>query len=64
AVPEGFSLAVMLTLAFTMKCMTREEISVHVFGPCKMMANASVVCTNKISTLTQNETTVIAGSLG
>ena len=44
--------------------MTRERLLVRVLGSCETMANASVVCTDKTGTLTQNEMTVVAGSLG
>ncbi|KAI9437967.1 calcium-transporting ATPase [Lactarius indigo] len=37
---------------------------VRTLGSCETMANASVICTNKTGTLTQNEMTVIAGSVG
>ena len=44
--------------------MTKENLLVRVLGSCETMANASVVCTDKTGTLTQNEMTVVAGSLG
>jgi Ca2+-transporting ATPase len=37
---------------------------VRVLGSCETMANASVVCTDKTGTLTQNDMTVVAGSVG
>ncbi|KAI0312928.1 hypothetical protein OF83DRAFT_1143615, partial [Amylostereum chailletii] len=64
AVPEGLPLAVTLALAFATKCMTKENLLVRVLGSCKTMANSSVVCTDKTGTLTQNEMTVVAGSVG
>ncbi|TRM65028.1 hypothetical protein BD626DRAFT_547303 [Schizophyllum amplum] len=64
AVPEGLPLAVTLALAFATKRMTYENLLVRVLGSCETMANASVVCTDKTGTLTQNEMTVVAGSLG
>ena len=36
----------------------------RVLGSCETMANASVICTDKTGTLTQNEMTVVAGSVG
>ena len=36
----------------------------RVLGSCETMANASVVCTNKSGTLTQNVMSVVAGSIG
>lgn len=53
-----------LALAFATKRMTKENLLVRVLGSCETMANASVVCTDKTGTLTQNEMTVVAGSIG
>ncbi|TFY55009.1 hypothetical protein EVG20_g9475 [Dentipellis fragilis] len=64
AVPEGLPLAVTLALAFATKRMTKENLLVRVLGSCETMANASVICTDKTGTLTQNEMTVVAGSIG
>ncbi|KAL5485658.1 PMC1_3 [Sanghuangporus weigelae] len=64
AVPEGLPLAVTLALAFATKRMTQEDLLVRVLGSCETMANASVVCTDKTGTLTQNSMTVVAGSVG
>ena len=44
--------------------MTQEKLLVRVLGSCETMANASVVCTDKTGTLTQNAMTVVAGSVG
>jgi Ca2+-transporting ATPase len=44
--------------------MTYEKLLVRVLGSCETMANASVVCTDKTGTLTQNVMTVVAGSVG
>jgi P-type Ca2+ transporter type 2C len=57
-------LAVTLALAFATKRMTQEKLLVRVLGSCEIMANATVVCTDKTGTLTQNEMTVVAGSVG
>jgi P-type Ca2+ transporter type 2C len=43
--------------------MTIENLLVHMLGSCKTMANASVICADKTGTLTQNEMTVVAGSI-
>ncbi|KDR79013.1 hypothetical protein GALMADRAFT_64503 [Galerina marginata CBS 339.88] len=64
AVPEGLPLAVTLALAFATKRMTYEKLLVRVLGSCETMANASVICTDKTGTLTQNAMTVVAGSVG
>jgi Ca2+-transporting ATPase len=44
--------------------MTKANLLVRVLGSCEIMANASVICTDKTGTLTQNEMTVVAGSIG
>ncbi|KAJ1022466.1 hypothetical protein NDA16_003455 [Ustilago loliicola] len=64
AVPEGLPLAVTLALAFATKRMTKINLLVRLLGACETMANASVVCTDKTGTLTQNEMSVVAGSIG
>ncbi len=38
--------------------MTKENLLVRVLGSCETMANASVVCTDKMGTLTMNEMSV------
>ena len=53
-----------LALAFATKRMTYEKLLVRVLGSCETMANASVICTDKTGTLTQNVMTVVAGSIG
>jgi Ca2+-transporting ATPase len=60
----GLPLAVTLALAFATKRMTYENLLVRVLGSCETMANASVICTDKTGTLTQNSMTVVAGSIG
>jgi P-type Ca2+ transporter type 2C len=57
-------LAVTLALAFATKRMTHDKLLVRVLESCETMANASVVCTDKTGTLTQNVMTVVAGSVG
>ncbi|PVG04175.1 calcium-translocating P-type ATPase [Serendipita vermifera] len=64
AVPEGLPLAVTLALAFATKRMTKENLLVRVLESCETMANATVVCTDKTGTLTQNAMSVVAGSVG
>ena len=44
--------------------MTQENLLVRVLGSCEIMANATVVCTDKTGTLTQNRMTVVNLSLG
>lgn len=44
--------------------MAKENLLVRVLGSCETMANASVICTDKTGTLTQNAMVVVAGSIG
>jgi len=44
--------------------MAKENLLVRVLGSCETMANASVICTDKTGTLTQNVMSVVAGSIG
>lgn len=62
--PEGLPLAVTLALAFATKRMTQQNLLVRVLASCETMANATVICTDKTGTLTQNVMSVVAGSLG
>ncbi|KAL1842419.1 hypothetical protein VTJ49DRAFT_5267 [Mycothermus thermophilus] len=64
AVPEGLPLAVTLSLAFATKKMTRENNLVRHLQSCETMGNATVICSDKTGTLTQNVMTVVGGSLG
>ncbi|KAK3311723.1 uncharacterized protein B0T15DRAFT_549457 [Chaetomium strumarium] len=64
AVPEGLPLAVTLSLAFATKKMTRENNLVRHLQSCETMGNATVICSDKTGTLTQNVMTVVAGCLG
>jgi len=64
AVPEGLPLAVTLALAFATRRMTKENLLVRVLSSCETMANATVICTDKTGTLTQNKMSVVAGSVG
>lgn len=64
AVPEGLPLAVTLALSFATKKMTRENNLVRHLQSCETMGNATVICSDKTGTLTENVMTVVAGSLG
>lgn len=64
AVPEGLPLAVTLALAFATRRMTKENLLVRVLGSCETMGTATVICTDKTGTLTQNKMSVVAGSIG
>jgi Ca2+-transporting ATPase len=60
----GLPLAVTLALAFATRRMTQMNLLVRVLSSCEIMANATVVCTDKTGTLTQNKMTIVAGSIG
>ncbi|KAL5513644.1 PMC1_2 [Sanghuangporus vaninii] len=64
AIPEGLPLAVTLALALATRRMTAEKLLVRVLSGCETMANATVICTDKTGTLTQNEMAVVAGAVG
>ena len=64
AVPEGLPLAVTLALAFATKRMTKDNNLVRHLQSCETMGNATVICSDKTGTLTQNVMTVVAGALG
>ncbi|KAH9021976.1 calcium-translocating P-type ATPase [Lactarius hengduanensis] len=61
AVPE---VSVALALAFTTNRMSKDNLLVRALGSCETLAKVSVICTDKTGTLTQNEMTVIAISVG
>jgi len=64
AVPEGLPLAVTLALAFATRRMSNRNLLVRILGSCETMANATVICTDKTGTLTQNKMNVVAGCVG
>jgi Ca2+-transporting ATPase len=63
AVPEGLPLAVTLSLAFATNRMTKENNLVRHLQSCETMGNATVICSDKIGTLTENVMTVVGGTL-
>lgn len=54
AVPEGLPMSVTLSLAFSMRKLMRENTLPRTMHSCETMGAASVICTDKTGTLTQN----------
>lgn len=55
AVPEGLAMSVTLSLAYSMKKMTRENNLVRRMHACETIGAATVICSDKTGTLTMNE---------
>lgn len=58
AVPEGLPMAVTLSLAYSMRRMLKTNNLVRKMHACETMGAATVICTDKTGTLTQNRMTV------
>lgn len=58
AVPEGLPLAVMISLAYSVKCMLSDRNFVKRLSSCEIMGNANNICSDKTGTLTMNKMTV------
>lgn len=54
SVPEGLPLSITLSLALSMKKMLRQNNLVRKLHACETMGAATVICTDKTGTLTQN----------
>lgn len=54
AVPEGLPMAVTLSLAYSMRRMLKTNNLVRKMHACETMGAATVICTDKTGTLTQN----------
>merc|ERR550534_3379312 len=59
AVPEGLSLAVTLSLAYSVKKMMSDNNLVRHLDACETMGNATTICSDKTGTLTTNRMTVV-----
>ena len=55
AVPEGLPMAVTLSLAYSMQRMLKTNNLVRKMHACETMGAATVICTDKTGTLTQNQ---------
>lgn len=55
SVPEGLPMAVTLSLAYSMRRMLRTNNLVRKLHACETMGAATVICTDKTGTLTQNQ---------
>jgi P-type Ca2+ transporter type 2B len=58
AVPEGLPLAVMITLAFSVRKMLIDQNFVKKLASCEIMGGANNICSDKTGTLTMNKMTV------
>ena len=59
AVPEGLPMAVTLSLAYSMRRMLKTNNLVRKMHACETMGAATVICTDKTGTLTQNQMQVV-----
>ena len=59
AVPEGLPMAVTLSLAYSMRRMLKTNNLVRRMHACETMGAATVICTDKTGTLTQNQMRVV-----
>ena len=57
AVPEGLPLAVMISLAYSVKKMLADQNFVKRLSSCEIMGGANNICSDKTGTLTKNQMT-------
>lgn len=60
AVPEGLPLAVMISLAYSVSKMLKDQNFVKRLSSCEIMGGANNICSDKTGTLTKNEMTWVA----
>lgn len=58
AVPEGLPLAVMISLAYSVKRMLKDNNFVKKLSSCEIMGGANNICSDKTGTLTMNVMTL------
>ncbi|MCR4919423.1 MAG: calcium-translocating P-type ATPase, PMCA-type, partial [Prevotella sp.] len=63
AVPEGLPMSVTISLALSMRRMLKQNNLVRRLHACETMGAATVICTDKTGTLTQNRLTVMPDSV-
>ena len=64
AVPEGLPMSITLSLAFSMRKLMKENTLPRTIHACETMGAASVICTDKTGTLTQNQMQVADSNMG
>jgi magnesium-transporting ATPase (P-type) len=61
AVPEGLPLSVTISLAYSVRKMMADKNYVRTLSACETMGSATVICTDKTGTLTENRMTANEG---
>jgi magnesium-transporting ATPase (P-type) len=61
---DSLPLAVIISLAFSMKAMTKDNNLVRHLSACETMGGATNICSDKTGTLTKNQMTVMEGWMG
>ncbi len=64
AVPEGLPMSVTVSLALAMRKMTRANALVRQLVACETIGSATVICSDKTGTLTQNRMRVVRLGVG